>query len=154
MKYIVTAIEEQVIKKGEREGEPYFVVSAKEDDPMVTRTIKFPVMPTDEAGINWWKETVADPSRLKTVSVGRYLVGDPSVNSNDTPLPQFRLRKNGSDEFGPVSTSMTVHVLLDKEGKPRVSPRKEALRIIKNIGEFVGEAPTPEPQASNNQPPI
>jgi hypothetical protein len=150
MKYVVLGVTKHEIKEGDRKGEPYFNVECKEADPMVTRTIKFPILPTSEIVIEWWEETAAqfeagNNSRLKTVNVGRFIIGDPSVNPNDTPLPPFQLKNSQTDEFGAVSTSMTVHVLLDSEGKPRLSPRKEALRIIERIGRFVDSHVSAEP---------
>jgi hypothetical protein len=158
MKYDVLAVTRKEVEEGDNKGKAYFVVEAKDPDPMVTRSINFPVFPESEAVIEWWEETAAkfeagDKSRLKAINVGRYSVGDTDINPNSEPLPAFQLMNSKTKEYGAVSTSMTVHVLLDSDGKPRVSPRKEAMRIIANIGRFVDSHVSQEPQA-DTEPPV
>lgn len=159
MKYEVLDVVRKEVSEGDNKGKAYFNVIAKDPDVMVTRSITFPVFPETDKVVEWWEETATkfeagDKSRLKVINVGRYSVGDTDINPNTEPLPAFRLKSSRTGEFGAISTAMTVHVLLDSDGKPRVSPRKEALRIIKNIGEFVDSHVAAEPQAENNEPPI
>ena len=157
MKYDVLAVVRKEIAEGDNKGKAYFNVEAKDPDPMVTRSINFPVFPDSDAVMEWWDETAAkfeagDKSRLKSINVGRFSVGDTDINPNSLPLPAFQLKSSRTGEFGAVSTSMTVHVLLDSEGKPRLSPRKEAMRIISNIGRFVDSNTSAEPQAEGDVP--
>ena len=157
MKYDVLAVIRKEIAGGDNKGKVYFNVEAKDPDPMVTRSINFPVFPDSDAVMEWWEETAAkfeagDKSRLKSINAGRFSVGDTDINPNSLPLPPFQLKNSRSGGFGAVSTSMTVHVLLDSEGKPRLSPRKEAMRIISNIGRFVDSNTSPEPQAEEQVP--
>lgn len=71
------------------------------------------------------------------VDLRRVIVGDPSVNPNDQPLPPFRHKDPVTGEVLPaVHTSMIVTVMFE-DGKPVVSPRSQAMKIIETLMEPV-----------------
>ena len=149
----LVGIEEKSIKKGTHIGKPYFILSY-----MAGNLIK-PVMYTDvlipmhdnpsfaALQVSEGKRLVGEYLKSKAtntlwdggaINIKQCIVGDPSVNPAEAPLPMYRTAKrDGSGLNDTIHTTMNVFVQLNEDGGVSESPRAKAMRIISQICELV-----------------
>ena len=149
----LVGIEEKSIKKGTHIGKPYFILSYMAGNllkPVMYTDVLIPIHDNPSFAalqIAEGKRLVGEYLKSKAtntlwdggaINIKQCIVGDPSVNPAEAPLPMYRTAKRDGTGFNEaIHTTMNVFVQLNEDGGVSESPRAKAMRIISQICELV-----------------
>ncbi len=141
---IISVTEKEVAVEKENGGNIYFeliVLIGSIYDTKATKVMVF--MPENDIArdmqIEAWRDIIAT-GKFPPIDMDYFVVGDPSMNPNDKPLPPFQLSNPRTGELdGKVRTALKVLIRTNEKGVPVERPRNVALRIIERSGTWVEE---------------
>ena len=151
----IISITEKVVPDGKiNAGSIFFVADCAVGDDFDVKGAKLAIfMPENQAvaavEIAKWRERIAK-GEFPPVDLRYVIVGDPSINPNERPLPLYRTKRPDGTLSDKTYDYMRVLVRFS-DGAPVESPRGVAMRVIDSMCERVQQG-SGTPQFSDEDP--